>query len=351
MQGGDCTIIGGGPVGLFLAHELRGMDVKVIEEHKEIGKPVQCTGLISRNINSVYKMPYNCVLKMVRGAVLCSPSGKHIELSRREDEAYVIDRSNFDKSLSYGVEIEKGKQARGTDFKTKYVVGADGTNSTVAQSAGFPQFEEVITGLQYEIPGKYYETDFVELYFGNDVAPGFFAWIVPAGDRIRVGLGSTKNPKEYLDRFLDKKFPSCEILERQAGQIPLKPRKKFVKGNIALVGDAAGHAKPTTGGGVYFGMRSARILADAIKHDDLSLYEKDWNSQVGRDFWLSGKIRNAVRRMPDKEMEKFWDAMDEDDVRKLLLEHGDMDHPTKIFKAGIRNPKMLKFLPYVKYLF
>ena len=45
------AVIGAGAVGLHSAIELlkSGWDVTVIEEHGEVGKPVQCAGLISKS--------------------------------------------------------------------------------------------------------------------------------------------------------------------------------------------------------------------------------------------------------------------------------------------------------------
>lgn len=352
MQGEDCTIVGAGPAGLFLARQLKGLDVRIIEEHREIGKPVQCTGLLSRNIDNIYKPPQECILKTVKGARLFSPSGKIIELGRSENEAYVVDRAIFDQSLAQGLEIELGKQVQDINFGSKFVVGADGPNSTVARLAGFSNLGETVTGLQYEIPAEYYDSDFVELYFGNDIAPGFFAWIVPAGERVRIGLASTKNPTEYLDKFAKSKVPGAEteIISKQAGLIPLKLRKNFTLGKIALVGDAAGQVKPTTGGGVYFGMRSAKILAEAIQKNDLELYQKNWKKEIAMDFKLSDLIRNAVRNMQDKYMEKVWDTLSEDSAKKLLLEHGDMDYPTKLLKGILKNPRMWKLAKFARHL-
>jgi len=350
MQGRDCTIIGAGPVGLFLAKELKGLDVQIIEEHNEIGRPVQCTGLISKNIDTLYKPPQECVLNEVKGARIYSPSGKVFEISR-EKEAYVIDRSLFDKSLAQDLEIKTGKRVEQLDFDSKYVVGADGPNSAIAQLAGFPEIQERITGLQYEIPIGSYNTEFVELYFGKQVAPGFFAWIVPTDSRLRVGLATSENPKEYLDAFVKRKFGEPQILDKHAGIIPIKLRSNFVKENIALVGDSAGQVKPTTGGGIVMGFKSANILADSIKNNDLSKYESAWDKELGKDFKLGNKIRSAIKQLSDEEMNEIWEVLCREDVKKLIHEYGDMDHPTKLLKGILKNPKVLTLLPYVKYLF
>ena len=54
----DVIIVGAGPVGLYAARlcEQAGMDFLVIEEHKNIGKPVHCSGLVSRNLEKFVKI-------------------------------------------------------------------------------------------------------------------------------------------------------------------------------------------------------------------------------------------------------------------------------------------------------
>jgi len=345
----DVTIIGAGPAGLYLAKQLAGLEVEILEEHSEIGKPVQCTGLISKNIDELLEVPEECMLNKVKGARLYSPSGKVVELKRKEDQAYVVDRAIFDKKLAEGLDITFSSRVSSLDFDSKIIVGADGPNSTVAKLAEFPRIEETLTGLQYIIKESY-DPDFVELHFGTNIANGFFAWVVPAGEFLRVGLATKENPKQYLDNFLNKKFPSAEILETQAGVIPMKWRSQIVKENIALVGDAAGQVKPTTGGGVYMGLSSAKILADAIKEDELEKYEKEWNEKIKPELSTGNLIRNVLKKLSDEEMEEIWGVLQKPSIKELIEEHGDMDKPTALVKAVVKNPNIMKLLPYLRYL-
>ena len=313
---------------------------------------MQCTGLISTNVDKLYKPPAECILNKVRGARIYSPSKKELFLSRPEYQAYVIDRSIFDKSLTEGLEdkIETGKKVEHLKLDSKYIIGADGPNSTVAKLSGFPEIEDKGFGIQYVIPRGEYDPDFVELHFGNDIAPNFFAWVVPTDEHLRVGLGCVKNPQFYLDKFMKEHFPNSEIFEKNAGIVPLKPRSIFQKENIALVGDAAGQVKPTTGGGVNTGFLSAVHLARAIKEDQLDRYPGYWKKDLGNDFSINGKIRKIIKNVSDEEMEKIWDILVQDDMKKLIEEYGDMDRPTKLMKAILKNPGLVKFLPYLRYL-
>ena len=346
----DVVIVGAGPVGCYLGKQLRGLDVKIFEEHPEVGKPVSCTGLISSNIDDIFEVPKNSILNTVKGAKLFSPSGTVVELSRKEDQAYIVDRSIFDRELAKGLDVGLGQRVESLDLGARYIVGADGPNSFVAEAAGFPAIGEALTGLQYEIPNDSYNTEFVELYFGNAVAPGFFAWVVPAGKRLRVGLAVENNPKQLLERFVSEKFGKPEILERHAGRIPVKCRGRITKGNVALVGDAAGQVKPTTGGGVYIGMRAAALLAEAIKRDSLDYYMREFNEQVLPELVMGGRIRRLIKSLSDEDIDKIWGIMNKPKIKRLFQEHGDMDRPTLLAKGVIRDPSVLLLLPHLRHL-
>ena len=55
----DVLVIGGGPAGCFLGGLLakKGFSVLIVEEHGEIGKPVECAGLLSTRVFEIAKIP------------------------------------------------------------------------------------------------------------------------------------------------------------------------------------------------------------------------------------------------------------------------------------------------------
>ncbi len=349
----DVQIIGAGTIGCYLARQLKdaGIDFKIFEEHSEVGIPKHCTGLVSKNIDELIKVPNKVVLNKVKGAKLYSPSGKCVELSREKDQAYVLDRPLFDKELSKGLDIQFNTHIEKLDTNAKFIVGADGANSTIARIASFPPLEKVITGVQVEIENESYDKKFVELYFGEKIAPGFFAWIVPTDKTLKVGLATKENPSEYLDRFIKERFGSPEILETYGGLIPLKWREQIVEGDVALVGDAAGQVKATSGGGVYIGMASAKILSDAIKENNLERYQKDWEEKIKPELNSALMIRNVLDRISDIELEKIFEILDQNEIKDIIIKYGDMDKPQDLLKKIVKNPAILtKFLPYLKYL-
>ena len=91
----DIACIGGGPASAFAALEIlkKGKNVEIFEEHKEIGVPTHCAGLIS--VSGFHKLgikvPEECIQHRVKGSIFYSPSGYSLKVKRGRDQAYVID--------------------------------------------------------------------------------------------------------------------------------------------------------------------------------------------------------------------------------------------------------------------
>ena len=103
------------------------------------------------------------------------------------------------------------------------------------------------------------DPDLVELYPG--ASPEFFGWVIPSGnDRARVGLCGTRLVRERFLAFV-KRIGLRSDLHLVTGTIPLGVMPRTYGRRTLFIGDAAGFAKPTSGGGVYTGIRSARHAA------------------------------------------------------------------------------------------
>ena len=106
------VIVGAGPVGCYTAQLLKNYNIKtrIIEEDKEVGKPIRCAGLVGRQVFEKTLLPLSksSIINRIDGASFFY--GDDNFQIKREGVAYVIDRARFDKDISEGLEVECGKE-------------------------------------------------------------------------------------------------------------------------------------------------------------------------------------------------------------------------------------------------
>lgn len=391
----DVAIVGGGPAGCFAAGLLakRGFDVVVVEEHGEVGNPACCAGIVgAEGFEELGIKPGRWVMGKLRRAVIYPPSNQPIELTRGQVEAFVIDRAEFDHSLAKEaagagatfllktrcVGLNLGREPvlklrgiEGGEISARLVVGADGPASIVARSAGLIKSDRHIRCAQAEFSAEL-SADTAEIYFGHSFAPGFFGWQVQAGDVCRVGLGCTEgNPPQMLRSFIEKhpvaskKLVGGRVMNICAGFIPEPLTRKPFADRVLLVGDAAGHTKPLTGGGIYVGISCAKLACEVAtraleaepSEKALRPYERAVRDRFGKEFELGVRARRALEQMNDEDLDTMLGLLEREDIRELVLQNFDFDRHHKLIRAlmtkapGIlRELGLKRILKYARYL-
>ncbi|MFH1256457.1 MAG: geranylgeranyl reductase family protein [Candidatus Diapherotrites archaeon] len=366
----DVLVVGAGPIGLKTAMELKalGINVSVIEEHPIVGRPVNCTGLVSKTgARSLGLELEECTVNSVVGARIFSPDGSMLEVRKNEPVAYVLDREKFDygiykKAVSKGIEVKLNtrlidvrnetvfvqNKGRGELAKAKIVVGADGAVSRVRQliGRGAPK-EKMVHAIQVKCRGlNGFDKDFVEMHFGS-FAKDFFAWVVPESKEIaRIGLGTSEgNPAELFDEFVRKKRIAGEFFGKSSAMIPIgPPLNEITKDNLILVGDAAYHTKATSGGGIVTGSLAASIAAEGIKENLANgkpLKEVD-KKLVGlnKELQLHWRIRKYLNSLDDNKLNKLVGKANKAGLPEFLEKYGDMDRPSLFVGRILRTPKL-----------
>jgi len=335
----DVIIIGAGPVGLYAAKLLKkkGIDVLIIEEHQDIGKPKKCSGLISKNIESLVPINDSFVDHKVSGAVLHTPAGD-INLQKRGTAAYVIDRGLFDQSLAKGLEplITNARcesislnsdsvtvKTNKGEFKAKLVFGCDGPNSMVARAIGSKP-KELVNGI-IAIADQSNTGDMVELWFDKDIAPDGFLWKIPRSKKTEYGMMASKADFKILERFFKTDLSKSE---RLGGTIPIGPGKSYAE-RVLLVGDAAAQIKPWSGGGVVYGLTAAKIAANvaakALKNNDfteraLSEYERQWRDMIGMGINIGLMFREFYKEASNDILKDFFNEMKNRNMNELDMD-------------------------------
>ena len=376
------AVVGGGPIGCFIAGKLaeKDIDVAVFEEHKEIGLPLHCAGLITPRVLSYVSFSSDrVVLNRIKGARIHSPLGHILSIGGDKIHAIAIDRVMFDRyMMDYAVrsgvdffldnrvdsafisnENIKIKTSKGVEASSRFLIGADGASSKIRQIFDFPQPLEYLRCIGMHISDVSFNPDFVEIFLGSNIAPGFFAWVIPinpSGTEVRIGLCTRRDamysPRYYIDRLLfhpsiQENIKDSTILEFTGGILPLGPLKKTVFSNILLVGDAAAQVKPTSGGGIYPGLICAKNCVDTISKTvnlsnpisikkSLLEYHTSWMRDIGGELSFGMRLRRIFMKLSDKQIEYILKKMDNPAIIETISKHGDIDHPSKLVKALIR---------------
>lgn len=153
------------------------------------------------------------------------------------------------------------------------VVGADGPGNVTRKHVGGAH--ATMLGIQYRVAreGAARVPDRLEFYTDKAYSPEY-SWVFPRGDILNVGLLATGDGQDWerLDRFMRAKgLGDAKVLKREAYPIGFFG-DAYQKGNVVLVGDAAGLTNPITKGGMAAVIYAARILAACVRDGRIGDY-------------------------------------------------------------------------------
>jgi flavin-dependent dehydrogenase len=348
------SVVGGGPAGCIAAkYCARENDTVLFEPQKRDERRVQCSGLLSKSglqrlgIDPTSGSSKTFIQNSVRGAKVYSPRGSLLTVDGGKDKAYVTNRCFFDnhlldEALNAGVifknETVDKKNIGDIRSRSERLVLATGTNYNLHKNLNINAPCEFLYGAQYEMKIEC-DPEYVEMYLN---VPGFFSWIIPVDDYVRVGLCSLDNPVPHMDDFIRKldkakRVKDHHIRAKNYGIIPMyNPCLRTEYPKVSLAGDAAGHVKATTGGGVILGGLAARNAASEG-------YEKIWRKEIGKELYLHLRVRRFLNNLSEKNTDKLIRLLAEN--KDLIEKNGDMDMASHLLKGFIGRPAfMAKFI-------
>jgi len=400
-QVSDAVVVGAGPVGCFAALNIAklGVETTVFEEHSEIGVPSHCAGHISirslRNLE-LFPLPKEIVENTFSAANFHSPLGTVFTMRLKHPVTCAINRKLFDKYLAQRAEdagarfklnsrvnsllINEGfvkgvnvEQARGMEsVAARIVIDAEGISSRLLRDAGLVMLhrEGLVFAVEAEVENvRDIETDRVEVYLGKEYAAGFYAWIIPKRDgTAKVGLAAkTGNPKELLRKLMFKHpFASKKLRQARINSVAYHPITlggpiiKACADGFLAVGDVASQVKPTTGGGVIFGLTCAQIasetLAEAFRRNDmrssvLQQYDKRCRGKLGFDIAVMLRLRQFLDSLSDEKIDQALRVCRTFGLDKALQDTDEIDFQGKLLLQSLRKPATVASLAYFLFLY
>jgi len=385
----DLAVVGCGVSGAAAAFAAaqRGISVSILEEHSKVGEPSHCSGHVGILAFEQFapKTPRRIIENEIKGAVLYPPSEKPLTLKRATPITWVLNRAELDKHLSY-VATEAGAHLytnsrvvsfrrldRGfrvetaglkpTDISCRVLIDASGFGASVSKYAGLSQAgpRMLVNSAQFSVDKVTdVDEDFVELYFGQHYAPGFFGWIIPRRDgsaKVGIAAGARANVRQCFERFVGKHPVVSKKLKHAHRStktmfhpIPVDgaTRRTYADGMLS-VGDAASQVKPTTGGGIVFGLACGRLAgmtaANAVMSDDtseqfLGSYEKSWRHLIGFDLKAMSWLRRLLYTLPDQYLDRIFKVSNELRVDELLRKSSDIDFQGRTLVSLARDPRL-----------
>ncbi|MHB8084481.1 MAG: geranylgeranyl reductase family protein [Dehalococcoidia bacterium] len=379
----DVIIIGAGLAGSYLAGKLagQGLHICVLEKNSRAGHKSSCTGIVSRDCFELLSVDLSIVQWQARSAKIFSPSGKYVRVERETTQAYILDRPALDFQMAEqahkngaefhfstfvsgihknanSLHIKAAVNGSPVSYESRLAVIASGFGNSLTKSIGLGQINECAQGAQAEVTTSGVEE--VEVYSGTDIAPGFFAWLAPAGNsRAKAGLLCRNNPVPYINGLLNRLKEQGKIEtvsgDISYGAVPLKPLARTYADRVLVVGDAAGHVKPTTGGGIYFGLLCAGIAAEeicsAFKNGNfsarkLSAYQKKWHDVLKQELTIDYWAHRFYSKLDNRQIEHIFGIIERHGIHESLLASPDVtfDWHSNIILDAIKHRSLEKSL-------
>jgi geranylgeranyl reductase family protein len=306
----DVAIVGGGPAGASCAAfcAKAGLRVVVLEREKFPREKV-CGDCLNPSIWPVLRRLE--LEERVRGLPranlervdFIALSGRSVSVKLAAEIA--IKRSLFDALLlerarELGAEVHEhvtlssatrsDEWLLNDELKARFLVAADGRNSTVARLLRLlPRIEKERVALQAHVP--------LSRDFGNRVAlqllPGGYSGQAPVNEReLNLCLVSRAASLAWMREWAtqnfglpaDQQWRTITPLARRA----ISPTHR----DLFLIGDAARVVEPFTGEGIYYALRSGELAADAIVNG--SDYEAAHAAMYRQRLWINRLARAAV---------------------------------------------------------
>jgi digeranylgeranylglycerophospholipid reductase len=372
-----------------------GIKTDVYEEHTEIGLPTHCAGHISTHSLKklgYYPLPKGIIENTFNAANFYSPTGTKFSIQLKKPITCTINRTKFDQHIAnqaqqagatfhldhsvQSLQIEnnyvKGVNLKNnTSVSSKITIDAEGISSRLLHQAKLKGIEGkgLVYAVETEIDQVHdVEPHAVEVYMGSS-APGFYGWLIPRPDgSAKLGLATNRgNPQTYLKQLMAKhpvakrQLKGAKIVKTNYHAIPLAgPINRAYGNGFLAVGDVASQIKPTTGGGVIFGLTCGEIAANVVKSalelgdvsaTTLSAYQKRCNDALSFDISFMLRLRQFLNSLSDNRWDSVLRFCNRFGVGKALSGVEEIDYQGQMLMQVATKPAILVTLGYFGLLY
>ena len=360
----EVLVVGGSVGGSTAAETLARAGVPVILMERDLQRVKPCGGAVPPVAFDEFDLPHSLISRKVHRALVHSPSGRQVDIEvaglNPSDDDYIamVCREEFDpylrgRAVASGATLVEaqltGLAVDGSGVTVRYrerddersmrvaaVIGADGAYSPTAKALGLPNLPRCVAIQErFRLPAEKMARweDAADLYLGQEVSPDLYAWAFPKKDHVAIGIGAgpghTKHAKKLLEnlkRRIGRELEGGELFMQEAHALPMHPRPQLAFDRAMLVGDAAGLVVGTSGEGIYWAMKSAKMAAEVLaasirtpSREALRRYEQTWWKSYGSMYrflrWLQKWGYGNARQM-----EVFTDMCRNKDVQRLTFE-------------------------------
>jgi geranylgeranyl reductase family protein len=333
----DVAIIGAGPAGLAAAIHLGQLGVErvVVVDRQDFPRDKTCGSAISpKGIEVLRALGAGELVSAsaywIKGLRLVTPRDRELILSGHTDGAFICNRRILDHLLlqraeSLGVQfvgdfqasyllgrddrVAGFRSADGREVRAKYTIVADGAHSLFGIDRGRRRLIQAVMGWWDDVA---FEPHHIEMVFDRMVAP-FYGWLFPEGPgRVNIGIcyddpRLEKNARQLFAAFLDKHYRDRLRGARQIGGWkghPVayeSPIGRLASPGRLIVGEAGRMTHPATAEGIYQGMRSGMLAAEALRDilrggADEAAAQAGYEAACRRSFGTSFRGAFAWRR-------------------------------------------------------
>ncbi|MBE9045625.1 geranylgeranyl reductase family protein [Pleurocapsales cyanobacterium LEGE 10410] len=330
----DCIIVGAGPAGSSASYHLakQGHSVLVLDK-ATFPRTKSCGGGVSPAIAQWFDFDFapvvqNHVSQVKYTFKMSDPA--EVQL-KGVTPMWMVQREQFDNFLieqatGKGVEFKSGVKVTGATlqgdtwqietsagtFAGKYLIAADGANSTIAKLLGMGD-TATVAAASLQVPGEVSDRRKNMAFFDFGSLKNGFMWCFPKADGYSFSAAYVRNPKGKPDELKKQLYKYAELFDLDPNQgeyrehpLNLWDKERVLYGDrFLLAGEAAGIVDPLIGEGIrpamYTGVKAAEIVNSALAGEANALagyteaINQEWGDNLSKADFLAGLFYKAPK--------------------------------------------------------